>query len=89
MNLEEALNFAARELGYETLRKEQKGIMEAFVGGHDNFAAHPTGYGKSLCFALLPHLFDILHNNSKPSSNVLCISPLVSVIEDQKARLSP
>ena len=89
MNLEEALNSAARELGYERLRKEQKGVVEAFVGGHDVFAALPTGYGKSLCFALLPRLFDILRNNSEPSSIVLCISPLVSLMEDQKARFSP
>ena len=60
-----------------------------FVGGHDVFAALPTGIGKSLCFAILPVLFDILRNNTESTSIVLCISPLVSLMTDQKAKFSP
>lgn len=31
-----------------------------FVKGHDCFVSLPTGYGKSICYALLPHIFDVL-----------------------------
>ena len=55
-----ALPRSAAKFGYEGLRVEQKSVIEAFVGGHDVFAALPTGYGKSLCFAILPVLYDIL-----------------------------
>ena len=41
-------------LGYEKLKEEQEKVLIAFLGGRDIFAALPIGYGKSLCFALLP-----------------------------------
>lgn len=89
MDLNEALSIATAKLGYENLRAEQKTVIEAFVGGHDVFAALPTGYGKSLCFAILPVLYDILRGHSDPTAIVLCISPLVSLMADQKAKFSP
>ena len=58
--IEEAFVFALDSLGYEKVREEQKKVLRAFVGGRDVFTALPTGYGKSLCFALLPHVFDYL-----------------------------
>ena len=33
-------------------------VVEAFVKGRDVIAVLPTGYGKSLCFACLPLVFD-------------------------------
>ena len=50
MDIERAMTIAASKLGYETLRAEQRLAIEAFTGGHDVFAALPTGFGKSLCF---------------------------------------
>ena len=38
------------------------------------FAALPTGYGKSLCFALLPYVFDVLRK--KTESIVICVLTL-------------
>ena len=62
---------------------------KAFVESSDVFAALPTGYGKSLCFAVLPVLFDVLRGKSLPSSIVVCVSPLVALMSDQKAKFSP
>ena len=49
---------AARKLGYESLKPEQELAVSSFISGKDVFVSLPTGYGKSLCFALLPLLFD-------------------------------
>ena len=29
-----------------------------FIEGHDTFVSLPTGYGKSICYAILPSIFD-------------------------------
>ena len=39
----------ASQLGSESLRKGQKGVMEAFVGGHDVFAALPLPAMEKVC----------------------------------------
>ena len=49
---------AATSLGYTRLMYEQKKALHAFVSGKDVFISLPTGYGKSLCYALLPSVFD-------------------------------
>ena len=41
-------NFAAQELGYNSLEEHQTKVVLAVAGGRDVFAALPTGYGKSL-----------------------------------------
>ena len=56
----EAARNAARLLGYTDLKQEQLRVVEAFVEGYDVFAVLPTGYGKSLCYACLPIVFDKL-----------------------------
>ena len=76
------------KLGYETLWAEQRLAIEAFVGGHDVFAALPTGYRSSFCLPILSVLFDILHNNTESTSIVLSISSVVSLMTDQKAKFS-
>ena len=48
---------AANLAGYKALHKEQKEAIVYFVSGRDVFVSLPTGYGKSLCFALLPAIF--------------------------------
>lgn len=42
----------------------------------------PIGYGKSLCFACLPWLFDKLDNTNEPSI-VIVICPLTAIMLDQ------
>ena len=52
------------------------------------FVALPTGYGKSLCYALLPIVFDFVRGRPLNSSIVLCVSPLISLMVDQKEQYS-
>ena len=84
--MEEAFVFALDRLGYEKLREEQEKVFRAFVSSIDVFAALPTGYRKSLGFALLPHVFD--HLKQRSGSIVICISPLTSLMMDQKEKFS-
>ena len=46
----------ASSLGYPTLREQQLRVLLSYIRGNDVhvFAVLPTGYGKSLCYAVLP-----------------------------------
>ena len=48
------------------------------------FVCHPTGYGKSLCFALLRLVYDYLREVK--GSIVACISPLTALMMEQKTK---
>ena len=41
-------------------KEKQLAAVSSFVQGRDIFVALPTGYGKSLIYELLPHVFDKL-----------------------------
>ena len=71
----------ASSLGYQTLKEEQLKVMTSFVMGNDVFAVLPTGFGKSLCYACLPGVFDRLYGLR--GSMVVVIAPLTAVIKDQ------
>ena len=73
---------AAASLGYPKLKPEQERAILAFVSGKDVFVALPTGYGKSLCFGLLPRVFDMLRGAEKHSV-VIVVSPLVALMKEQ------
>ncbi len=64
---------AALRLGYDSLKAEQELAITSFIRGNDVFVSLPTGYSKSLCFALLPSVFDMLKGVEK-ASIVLVIS---------------
>ena len=64
--------------------KQREAITE-FVQGHDVFVCLPTGFGKSLCFALLPLVFDRLRQKDN-SSILVCVSPLTSLMMEQAAK---
>ena len=59
--------------------------MSFFKDG-DVFVCLPTGYGKSQCYALLPLIFDSVYE--RQGSIVICISPLTSLMMEQKAKFT-
>lgn len=40
------------------LKEKQIESISSFVEGHDTFVSLPTGYGKSIIYAILPSVFD-------------------------------
>ena len=71
----------ASSLGYPTLREQQLRVLLSYIRGNDVFAVPPTGYGKSLCYAVLPMVFDRLLGTK--DSVVVVITPLTVIIKDQ------
>ena len=74
----ECIQQCGKDLGFPS---EQLQIVKAFVGGRDVFVSLPTGAGKSLCFAILPLVFDVLHQQS--GSIAVIVSPLIALMQDQ------
>ena len=69
------------------LKVKQEEVLTNLYDGRDVFAWFPTGYGKSLCYQLLPFLLDFnLKWTCTPRvkcSVVIVISSLVSLMVDQ------
>ena len=84
MEFENAVSKAALEMGYvyTSLRQKQKDAVIEFIHGRDVFVSLPTGSGKSLCYAILPKVFDILRGKSSRSIAIV-VSPLISLMKDQ------
>lgn len=72
-------------MSHLTLKDKQVEAISAVYGGSDVFVFLPTGFGKSICFQVLPFLFD--HKMGRVSGQnencVIVISPLVSLMVDQ------
>ena len=60
--------------GYQEFRENQRGIVDAVLGGRDVLAVMPTGAGKSLCYQVPALCMDGL---------TLVVSPLISLMKDQ------
>ena len=82
-SIDEAIDYGARLLGYETLKVDQRHIITSFLEGNDIFACLPTGYGKSLCYFCLPVIFDQLQQHQSPWSVAIVVSPLQALMKDQ------
>ena len=54
----------AQSLGYDSLKPKQVEAIQSFVSGHDTFVSLPTGYGKTVIFALLPLVFNKIRGMS-------------------------
>ena len=73
---------------YSTLKEEQEEVVAAILEGRDVFAQLPTGFGKTTILALLPSAFDSFRTKPLRSSLVLCLSPLIALMEDQAKQLN-
>jgi ATP-dependent DNA helicase RecQ len=63
---------------YDSLKDKQIEVIENYMLGKDVVGLLPTGYGKSMCY-LLPPLMS--------GKVMFIISPLISLMEDQKEKL--
>ncbi|XP_065917244.1 ATP-dependent DNA helicase Q1-like [Dysidea avara] len=70
----------AEKMGIANLKPKQLEAISAFLSGRDVFVSLPTGYGKSIIFALLPPIFNRIRDCN--DSLVVCISPLASLEMD-------
>ena len=84
--IEETFCRMANALGYPSLKDEQKTVLTNFILGNDVFAMLPTGFGKSLCYAGLPRVFDSLLETT--NSIVVVITPLASIMKPDKIHKS-
>ncbi len=82
-----AVKHALVSVGQEDLilKPKQIEVLEAVYDSSDCFVWFPTGYGKSICYQLLPFLFDIKLGTQ--GCVVIVISPLVSLMVDQVTSL--
>ena len=60
MDREHVLAEVVRTMGLQTLKPKQKEAVMAFLAGSDVFVTLPTGYGKSIIYAVV---FDRLKGN--------------------------
>ena len=66
-------------MGHAKVKDEQFRVIEDVVRVRDTFVSLPTGYGKSLCYCVLPWVFDELSRYSTKRSIVIVVSPLISL----------
>ena len=73
------------------LKSKQPDAIKAIYEGRDVFLWLPTGYGKSVCYQVLPFLFDFKLDKTTncviKRSVVVVVSPLVSLMIDQVSSL--
>ena len=76
VQVKRAIQSAGKRMGHAKVKDEQFRVV---VRGRDTFVSLPTGYGKSLCYGVLPWVFDELSRNSTKRSIVIVVSPLISL----------
>ena len=82
VSLEEAFTLASAKFQIPALNEHQKvAIQKIVMQKKDVFVNLPTGFGKSLIYEALPHMFD--YTTELPGHIVIVVSPLVSLMEDQ------
>ena len=80
--MERVIESACKRLGYSKLKEEQLRCVVDVLSGRDAFVSFPTGYGKSLCYAILPRALDEVRSIDKKSI-VIVVSSLLSLTMDQ------
>jgi len=71
---ERVIKSSFQKLGYTHLKPEQLNVIMQFLCVRDLFAVLPTRFGKMLCFAYFPLVFDKLTRKMDPCI-VLVVSP--------------
>jgi superfamily II DNA helicase RecQ len=90
---DEAVKYALGKLQLSDLKLEEKqlAVVEYVYNGRDVFGRLPTGYGKSICYQMLPLLFDYklekCGRDGDIRSLVIVVSPLVSLMTEQVQKL--
>lgn len=70
--------FLQQKFGYESFRPGQLDVVTAVMNGQNTLAVLPTGAGKTLLYQLPGYLMN---------GSVVIVSPLLSLMQDQVARL--
>ena len=70
----------SRAAGSPELKNHRIEVVLSFLTGNVVFAVLPTEYGKSMCYACLPLLFD---NLLALTRIVIVVCPLTAIIEDE------
>ena len=80
--VEEVAVVATNRLGYKDLKPLQRQVIVDIINGYAVFAVLQTGYGKTLCFASLPFVYDQVKPLAEPSI-VIVLSPLIALMMDK------
>ena len=59
MIMDGAINTAMAKLGYHNVKDKQRKVVRAIASGRGVFVALKTGFGKSLCYTMLPFVIHI------------------------------
>lgn len=78
-NEDQVMKDTLREFGYDSFRSGQQEAINRVLKGLSTLLVLSTGSGKSLCYQLPAYLYQ----KKYPGALTLCISPLVSLMEDQ------
>ncbi len=73
-----ALKILKKYFNIDELKDKQEDVINELLGNNDVIGLLPTGYGKSFCYILPPLL---------TKKTIFIISPLISLMDDQKDKL--
>ena len=81
--MERSITYALERVGCPAiaLKTEQRVCLKHLYEGKDVFLWLPTGFGKSLCYEVLPFVFD--DKLGRHGSVIVVISPFVALTMDQ------
>ena len=89
--VESAATKAAQQVGHTSMTSKQLQAVAGILRSHDTFVVVPTGYGRTLCYACLPLVFDQLFPDLvNKASIVVVITPLTATMtHGERAKPTP
>ena len=76
------ITISIQKLGYPSLKQRTTRYYCRVLNGRDVFAILPTGFGKTLCYACIPLVFDGMDPLCDQPSIVLVITLLAAIMKD-------